>query len=485
MSLVFPPCVNRNRYLVDKISEVKQSNKQTILLFPNISLVEEFIEFFKNDNLDIKFQVLSAEQEPGIRYESFLTILNNEVDLVLGTRNAVFAPLNNLGLIAMWDDADENYFSQQSPYWNAREVAMIRAELNKCDFYAFGNSESIAINHAVKTNRAKREDFGNYQSSENWPEIFTLDSSTSDPLEKSKRLPKKAWEIIKDGLNKGNVLIQVPRLGYSSNLQCTDCRESARCISCTGPIFIKEKNSAAECKWCGKIASNWKCRFCNNKDFRISVIGQTKTVEELGKSFPGVQIITSGGKTIIREFEGKNSIVVATPGAEPRTSEGYSAAVLLDAYLLLGVPSLAASEEALRKWIHVMTLVKPEQLGGKVFITSESNNRVVQALVKRQPNWLIDKELELRVETNLQPAVTSVSLKGDLEQINQIREKFVNDDSLTILGPRIYEKQDLAQIVIGSKNPEVLTSKLRAEIIKFSASRTKPVRAYVNAYDFE
>jgi primosomal protein N' (replication factor Y) len=205
----------------------------------------------------------------------------------------------------------------------------------------------------------------------------------------------------------------------------------------------------------------------------------------LGKSFPGVQIVTSGGKTIIREFAGKNSIVVATPGAEPRTSEGYSAVVLLDAYLLLGVPSLAASEEALRKWIHVMTLVKPEQLGGKVFITSESNNRVVQALVKRQPNWLIDKELELRVETNLQPAVTSVSLKGDLEQINQIREKFVNDDSLTILGPRIYEKQDLAQIVIGSKNPEVLTSKLRAEIIKFSASRTKPVRAYVNAYDFE
>lgn len=82
----------------------------------------------------VKVQVLSAEQEPSVRYSSFLEILGSNTDVVIGTRNAVFAPLQNLGLIAIWDDADENYYSQQSPYWNAREVAILRARLNGCDF---------------------------------------------------------------------------------------------------------------------------------------------------------------------------------------------------------------------------------------------------------------------------------------------------------------------------------------------------------------
>jgi primosomal protein N' (replication factor Y) len=215
------------------------------------------------------------------------------------------------------------------------------------------------------------------------------------------------------------------------------------------------------------------------------VVGQTKTVEELGKSFPGVNILTSGGTTILRNVEENNSIVVATPGAEPKTPNGYSAAILLDAYLLLGVPSLAASEEAIRKWLHLFTLLKPESAGGKVFITSESTNRVVQALIKHDPNWLINNEQELRAETKLHPSVTTISLKGDLTEINQLLETFRKDDSISVMGPRIFEKEELAQIVIGTNKPEDIISKVRSEIIKFSVARTKPVRAHVNAYDID
>jgi primosomal protein N' (replication factor Y) len=404
---------------------------------------------------------------------------------VIGTRNAVFAPLQNLGLIAIWDDADENYFSQQSPYWNAREVAILRARLNACDFNSFGNCESVAINQLIKDKEIIRVPFIDGDSKNYWPQVFTLDDSSSDPIERTKRIPNKAWELVKEGLKSGNVLIQVPRLGYSSNLQCSSCRESARCNGCSGPLLTKQKNSAPECKWCGKVASSWRCRYCNTREFRISVVGQTKTVEELGKSFPGVNILTSGGATILRNVEESNSIIVATPGAEPKTPNGYSAAILLDAYLLLGVPSLAASEEALRKWLHLFTLLKPESDGGKVFITSESTNRVVQALIKHDPNWLIDNEQELRTETKLHPSVTTISLKGDLKEINQLLETFNNDVSISVMGPRIFEKEELAQIVIGTSKPEDIISKVRSEIIKFSVARTKPVRAHVNAYDID
>ena len=484
-SLTIPPCVDKDVAIIESIKKIIDQGKQSLILFPNIYLVEEFKNSLVSKYPDVKVQVLSAEQEPSVRYKSFLEILGNNADVVIGTRNAIFAPLQNLGLIAIWDDADENYFSQQSPYWNAREVAILRAKLNECNFISFGNSESVAINQLIKDQVMERKTFANNESKDFWPQVFTLDNSTSDPLERTKRIPNKAWEIVKEGLKTGNVLVQVPRLGYSSNLQCSSCRESARCNGCSGPLLTKQKNSAPECKWCGKVASSWRCRYCNTREFRISVVGQTKTVEELGKSFPGVNILTSGGTTILRNVEENNSIIVATPGAEPKTPNGYSAAILLDAYLLLGVPSLAASEEAIRKWLHLFTLLKPESAGGKVFITSESTNRIVQALIKHDPNWLINNEQELRTETKLHPSVTTISLKGDLKEINQLLETFNNDASISVMGPRIFEKEELAQIVIGTKNPEDIISKVRSEIIKFSVARTKPVRAYVNAYDID
>jgi primosomal protein N' (replication factor Y) len=484
-SLTIPPCVDKDVAIIESIKKIADQGKQSLVLFPNIYLVEEFKHSLIRKYPDFKVQVLSAEQEPSDRYNSFLQILNNNANVVIGTRNAIFAPLQNMGLIAIWDDADENYFSQQSPYWNAREVAILRARLNACNFISFGNSESIAINQLIKDKVISRQSFKNNASKDFWPQVLTLDNSSSDPFERTKRIPNKAWELIKEGLKTGNVLVQVPRLGYSSNLQCSSCRESARCNGCSGPLLTKQKNSAPECKWCGKVASSWRCRYCNAKEFRISVVGQTKTVEELGKSFPGVNILTSGGATILRNVEESNSIIVATPGAEPRTPSGYSAAILLDAYLLLGVPSLAASEEAIRKWLHLFSLLKPESAGGKVFITSESTNRVVQALIKHDPNWLINNEQELRAETKLHPSVTTISLKGDLKEINKILQIFNSDASISVMGPRIFEKEELAQIVIGTKKPDDVISKVRSEIIKFSVARTKPVRAHVNAYDID
>ncbi len=247
-SITIPPCVDKNVAIIDSVIKTINQGKQSLILFPNIYLVEEFKSTLILKEPGVKVQVLSAEQEPSVRYSSFLEILGSNADVVIGTRNAVFAPLQNLGLIAIWDDADENYFSQQSPYWNAREVAILRARLNACDFMSFGNCESVAINQLIKDKEIARVPVSDSDSKNYWPQVFTLDNSSSDPIERTKRIPNKAWELVKEGLKSGNVLIQVPRLGYSSNLQCSSCRESARCNGCSGPLLTKQKNSAPECK---------------------------------------------------------------------------------------------------------------------------------------------------------------------------------------------------------------------------------------------
>jgi len=481
---VFPPNYLFSQDIHDQIIKIKQLGKQSIILLPNINAVEEFVADLISIDQELRIEILSAEQEPSLRYLSFLNILRNTTDVIVGTRNAVFAPVANLGLMAIFDDADQNYYSQQAPYWNARDVAIWRAELNNAKFIAFGRLVSIAMAQVLNEKKAKLVEISDAKSEKYWSKVLTLDNTSNDPMESSKRFPRKSWEVIKDGLKRGNVLIQVPRLGYSSNLQCSDCRESVRCISCSGPMLIKNKESKPECRWCGQVPTNWYCKYCKSKKFRISVVGQTKTVEELGKVFPGIKIITSGGKSIIRNIESDHSIVVATPGAEPKDSKGYACAVLLDAYLLLGVPSLAASEESLRKWLNVFNLVRSEKDGGEIFITAESTNRIVQSLIKKNTNWLIENEREQRESAGLHPAFTDISVAGDEKQILELVSILRSDAELRILGPRIKEDETV-QVVVSSKFPENIIPKIRSEIIKFSAARTKPVRAYVNAYDID
>jgi len=109
----------------------------------------------------------------------------------------------------------------------------------------------------------------------------------------------------------------------------------------------------------------------------------------------------------------------------------------------------------------------------------------VQSLIKRDPNWLIDSERKLRHDTKLHPSFQTISLRGDLVEISQLSELFKSDEQISILGPRIFEKEELAQIVIATPKVSDTLNKIRAEIIKFSAARTKSVRAHVNAYDID
>ena len=160
----FPPNYDYYQYLLESITKVKQQKRQTIVIFPNYSDVTNFIEFLNLEN--INSQVLSAEQEPSQRYEAFLNILTTSVDVVVGTRNAVFAPVHNLGLIILWDEFEENYYSQQAPYWNVREVSLTRSQLNDSYLLLTGFGKSLKSFMDIKNNLIQeisipeKDDFG-------------------------------------------------------------------------------------------------------------------------------------------------------------------------------------------------------------------------------------------------------------------------------------------------------------------------------------
>src|SRR4051794_37037730 len=129
---------------------------------------------------------------------------------------------------------------------------------------------------------------------------------------------------------------------------------------------------------CGRSAADYRCPECSGTRMRAAVVGARRTAEELGRAFPRVLVRTSGGDHV----PDKPALIVSTPGAEPVAEGGYSAALLLDTWLLLARPDLRAPEEAVRRWFNAAALVRPGRNGGAVIVMGEPSATPLQAVVR-------------------------------------------------------------------------------------------------------
>jgi primosomal protein N' (replication factor Y) len=168
---------------------------------------------------------------------------------------------------------------------------------------------------------------------------------------------------------------------------------------------------------------------------RAVVIGARRTAEELGKTFPGTSVITSGGEAMLSAVPGEPAVVVATPGAEPVAEGGYGAALLLDGWALLGRQDLRAAEDTLRRWMAAAALVRPRGDGGIVAVVAESAIATVQSLIRWDPVGHADGELDARTEVGLPPAVHIAAVDGGAAAVGALLDTAELPETAELLGP--------------------------------------------------
>ena len=260
-----------------------------------------------------------------------------------------------------------------------------------------------------------------------------------DEAARGARLPHVAWETAKAALERGPVLVQVPRRGYVPGLACQTCREPARCVHCHGPLGVASGHAAPVCGWCGRIAGDWRCLRCGGVRLRATSVGERRTAEELGRAFPGVPVRTSGrdpgGAGVLDSVDERPALVVSTPGAEPRAVGGYAAALLLDGRLMLDRPDLRAAEEAVRRWMAAVSLVRPATEGGTVVLLADSALAPVQAVVRHDPAGFAARELTEREALRLPPAWRVAELAGQPSDVSDLLALARLPESATVLGP--------------------------------------------------
>ncbi|MFF8714329.1 primosomal protein N' [Streptomyces sp. NPDC015184] len=380
--------------------------------------------------------LLTAESGPEKRYRQWLAIRRGSVRAVVGTRAAMFAPVTDLGLVAVWDDGDSSHSDDNAPFPHVREVLELRATQSRCAFLLGGTSCTVEAAQLVESGWALPLAADREQLRTAAPLVRTVGDGelARDGAARAARLPSLAWQTVRDGLRGGPVLIQVPRRGYVPRLACERCREPARCRHCSGPLQAVDQQDL-ECAWCGRAEAAWRCVACGGARLRASVVGARRTAEELGRAFPDVPVRTSGRDHVLDSVPAAPALVVSTPGAEPVAEGGYAAALLLDGWAMVGRPDLRAGEEALRRWTAAAALVRGQRERGTVVIVAEPTLRPVQALVRWDPVGHARRELAERAELGFPPVSRMAAVTGTPEALAAFMAAAELPPEAEVLGP--------------------------------------------------
>ncbi|MEU7379539.1 MULTISPECIES: primosomal protein N' [unclassified Streptomyces] len=380
--------------------------------------------------------LLTADAGPEKRYRQWLAVRRGSVRAVVGTRAAMFAPVRDLGLVALWDDGDDSHSEQHAPQPHAREVLLLRAAQDNCGFLLGGWSCTVEAAQLVESRWAGPLVAAREQVRRAAPLVRTVGDAelARDEAARAARLPSLAWQAAREGLRHGPVLVQVPRRGYVPRMACAQCRAPARCRHCAGPLQGQDAG-ALGCGWCGREEPGWHCPECGSFRLRAQIVGARRTAEELGRAFPSVPVRTSGREHVLDTVPGTPALVVSTPGAEPVAEGGYAAALLLDGWAMLGRPDLRAGEDALRRWTAAAALVRPQPEGGTVVVVAEPTLRPVQALVRWDPVGHALRELSERAELGFPPVSRMAAVSGPAEAVSDFLPTVELPREAEVLGP--------------------------------------------------
>jgi primosomal protein N' (replication factor Y) len=212
------------------------------------------------------------------------------------------------------------------------------------------------------------------------------------------------------------------------------------------------------------------------------VIGSGRTAEELGRSFPGYPVRTSGGDRVLSTVEHSPALVVATPGAEPVAEGGYGAALLLDGWALLSRADLRAAEETLRRWMNAAALVRP---GGPVIVGADAGIVAVQALVRWDPGGAAARELADRAEVGFPPAARMAALTGAAPGVAELLEVASLPEGAEIIGP-VPAGKDGERVLVRVPRPQgadLAVALKAAAAIRSARKSPDPVRLVLDPLD--
>ncbi|MBO3664249.1 primosomal protein N' [Microbacterium stercoris] len=384
---------------------------------------------------------LDARQSGPERYRAFLRTLEPAPVVVIGNRSAVYSPVANVGLLAIWDDGDPLFEEPLAPYVHARDAALVRQEIPD---ETTGEKPALLLAGHTRTSDVERLVLlgwvDDVPAARRYAPKVVL-SATNESETPGTRIPSAAYRAVREALESGPVLVQVARPGYAPTLVCADCRHPARCKHCGGPLHAKGRGAVPVCTWCGRSATAWACAQCSSPRVRLASSGSERTADDLGRAFPGTRVIVADGAHPVLRVDARPALVVATRGAEPLAEGGYRAVLLLDGDRMLQAPELRIGESCLRWWSNAAALAAPD---APVHLTGVEGS-VARSLATWTQAAYARAELHDRAPLRMPPTARVARLEGDAPAVDRALATLRSDvpelSADAVLGPVPIDRQ--------------------------------------------
>ena len=277
---------------LQSIAKVIKKGKTAILLVPEISLTPLMVNrvrarFGKN------VAVLHSGLSEGEKYDEWRKIRHGEVQVVVGARSAIFAPLNNIGIIIMDEEHSETYKQSDAPRYHARNVAIWRAIHFKCPLVLGSATPSLESRARAEKGVYKLAIIKKRANNSPLPTVQVVDMRDEDTNELTENFSTILIDKIKEKISKKEqIVLMMNRRGYSSFVMCRTCGFVLKCPNCDVSLTLHYDSRTMKCHYCGheEPIPN-KCRNCGSNKIRFYGSGTQKIQKQLEKIFPEAKII--------------------------------------------------------------------------------------------------------------------------------------------------------------------------------------------------
>lgn len=398
------------------ISDTLKKGKTAIMLVPEISLTPQMLR-----QLRARFQgevsILHSKLSAGEKFDEWLRLKRGEAKIAIGARSAIFAPLDNLGLIVIDEEHDGSYEAENSPRYKTIEVAEERARLSGAKIVLGSATPSVESYDKAIGGEYYLAEMKTRINGKNLPEFIVADMRQEIRRGNESIFSSDLKSEIEDCLKQGNqAIIFFNRRGYSRQVLCRDCGNVIRCENCDVALNYHKDQGVLKCHFCNatyKMPS--ACPECGSINLSYNGIGTQKVVDEIKRLFPSARLLrmdndTTSGKEghfkILKDFSDKKAdILVGTQMvAKGHDFPAVTLVGILDADMSLYFSDYRSGERTYQLITQVAGRSGRADKKGKVVLqTYNPDNEVLRFAINYDYVGFFEREKAVRKSTNFPP----------------------------------------------------------------------------------
>ena len=412
------------------------------MLVPEISLTPQMVDNFMARFGEDKIALLHSKLSVGERFDTWNNIVAGDAKIIIGARSAIFAPVQNLGLVIIDEEHDSSYQSEMTPKYNAKEVAKYIANKANVPLVLGSATPDMKTYKEAQDENIKLLELTKRANNANLPKVDIVDLREELANGNRSMISRKLKEEIEKNLeNKEQTLLFLNRRGYSTFIMCRDCGYTVKCKNCNITMTYHLKQDKLKCHYCGYETNRVTvCPECSSQNIRYFGTGTQKLEQEINKLFPDATTIRmdidtvtkkNSHEEILNKFRNENiDILIGTQMiVKGHHFANVSLVGVVSADSSLNIEDFRANERTFQILTQVAGRAGREKKEGRVIVqTYNPDSMAIEYAKDQNYKEFYNSEIEIRKQLKYPPYcdIIMLSLSGTSEQdvINQSKKLY-------------------------------------------------------------